>query len=593
MAEKILKTRIQLRYDTLANWTRNDPVLKAGEIAIATIPTADPAKKQLPPVMFKVGTYDGTNDATKKKFSELDWASALSADVYNWAKAANKPTYTAAEVGAATMEDVNDAIAKIPTVVDTDTQYQLVLSGHTLKLQSKAKGATSWTDVTGQTFELPDNNTTYTFAEGATNGAFSVTPSNSTTATSVKVHGLKSAAYTESSAYATAAQGDKADTALQEHQTVNLTGGTKNGTLKLTVGGTPTDNIAVTGLGTAAYTASTAYATAAQGTKADEALPSATFDSFKTTNTAAIAEAKKAGTDAQNALDSYKTTNDKKVNANTTAISNLETAVKSGVTFKGKVDALPAVTDYANGDLIIVGTKEYILSDNAGTKTWIELGDEGSHLTKATADEYYVAKNTAITGATKCKITYDSKGLVTKGENLEATDIPNLAASKITSGTFADERIASASTWNAKQNALSADQLAATNSGITADKVETYDGYATGKQNALSTTQLNAVNSGITSTLVTKYNGYEDIINGKQDKITTSNKLAASLVSGLAAVATSGSYNDLTDKPTIPTMPTVHDAALKDTSGQVIFTADASEDVTITVINCGTSADIW
>ena len=81
MAEKILKTRIQLRYDTLTNWTTNNPVLKAGEIAIATIPTAVPANKQLPPVMFKVG--DGTS-----KFNELDWASGLAADVYDWAKAA-------------------------------------------------------------------------------------------------------------------------------------------------------------------------------------------------------------------------------------------------------------------------------------------------------------------------------------------------------------------------------------------------------------------------------------------------------------------------------------------------------------------------
>ena len=79
MAEKVLKTRIQLRYDTLQNWTTNDPVLKRGELAIATIDAASPANKQLPPVMFKVG--DGTS-----KFSELDWASALAADVYGWAK---------------------------------------------------------------------------------------------------------------------------------------------------------------------------------------------------------------------------------------------------------------------------------------------------------------------------------------------------------------------------------------------------------------------------------------------------------------------------------------------------------------------------
>ena len=40
----------------------------------------------------------------------------------------------------------------------------------------------------------------------------------------------------------------------------------------------------------------------------------------------------------------------------------------------------------------------------------------------------------------------------------------------------------------------------------------------------------------------------------KQDNITSSNKLSASLVSGLATVATSGSYNDLSNKPTIPSV---------------------------------------
>lgn len=41
-------------------------------------------------------------------------------------------------------------------------------------------------------------------------------------------------------------------------------------------------------------------------------------------------------------------------------------------------------------------------------------------------------------------------------------------------------------------------------------------------------------------------------VSGKQDKITADNKLDVSLVNGLVAVATSGSYNDLSDKPTIP-----------------------------------------
>ena len=80
--------------------------------------------------------------------------------------------------------------------------------------------------------------------------------------------GLKSAAYTESSAYATAAQGALADSALQA---ADITTGSANGTIA--VNGT---NVAVKGLGSAAYTASTAYATAAQGTKADDAVPKTT-----------------------------------------------------------------------------------------------------------------------------------------------------------------------------------------------------------------------------------------------------------------------------------------------------------------------------
>ena len=57
---------------------------------------------------------------------------------------------------------------------------------------------------------------------------------------------------------------------------VSLASGTNNGTVKLTVDGTATDNIAVTGLKSAAYTESSAYATAAQGGKADTAIQSVT-----------------------------------------------------------------------------------------------------------------------------------------------------------------------------------------------------------------------------------------------------------------------------------------------------------------------------
>ena len=49
------------------------------------------------------------------------------------------------------------------------------------------------------------------------------------------------------------------------------------------------------------------------------------------------------------------------------------------------------------------------------------------------ADVNAVAANATITGATKCKITYDSKGLVTAGADLVASDIPDLSATYLTS----------------------------------------------------------------------------------------------------------------------------------------------------------------
>lgn len=87
-------------------------------------------------------------------------------------------------------------------------------SGNANTVGISGSGATTVSFADGKiTISSTDNNTTYTFGEGTTNGAFTVTPSGSSSQ-SVKVHGLGSAAYTESSAYATAAQGTLAANAM-------------------------------------------------------------------------------------------------------------------------------------------------------------------------------------------------------------------------------------------------------------------------------------------------------------------------------------------------------------------------------------------
>ena len=80
--------------------------------------------------------------------------------------------------------------------------------------------------------------------------------------------------------------------------------------------------------------------------------------------------------------------------------------------------------------MIIVGTKEYILLESGSSKSWIELGDEGTHLTKATADEYYVPKAQAITGY---KLAYTNAKEYGSASKDSTTIITNLA-SRVSSG---------------------------------------------------------------------------------------------------------------------------------------------------------------
>ena len=54
-----------------------------------------------------------------------------------------------------------------------------------------------------------------------------------------------------------------------------------------------------------------------------------------------------------------------------------------------------------------------------------------------------VNHSNSVTGATAAKVTFDAQGHITAGESLAATDIPDLDAAKITSGTFPAARIGS------------------------------------------------------------------------------------------------------------------------------------------------------
>lgn len=194
MANTTFNTRIQNKVDTYANWQANNPKLLNGEIAIVVVPAKAGAVAQEPAILFKVG--DGT-----KLFKELGWASGIAADVYDWAKASTKPSYSADEI-----DGLEGYIAG--QIQDTDTQYKIEVDANDARkyyLYSKEKGG-SWGTTAVSTITIPADKV-YTLVEGTTNGTVKFD------GTDVKVHGLGSAAYTDSTAYDASGA---ANTALQD-----------------------------------------------------------------------------------------------------------------------------------------------------------------------------------------------------------------------------------------------------------------------------------------------------------------------------------------------------------------------------------------
>ena len=131
--EKLLNARIQLKYDTLANWEASSFKLKAGEIAIATLGNvkddSSAGDVNQHPVLFKVGTGNQT-------FSELPYASALAADVYTWAKK-SESEFVNSFLSLADTQG-NTIQAKLNAIFATDAELTAAIN--TALAQAKASG---------------------------------------------------------------------------------------------------------------------------------------------------------------------------------------------------------------------------------------------------------------------------------------------------------------------------------------------------------------------------------------------------------------------------------------------------------------------
>lgn len=537
MATTTLNTRIALKYDTLANWNASEFILKKGEVAICSLATGETAEQSTPPaVLLKVG--DGVH-----KFSELPWASGLAADVYGWAKAATKPTYTANEVGADSAGSAAGALQSAKAYTDqqigalpAQAEFTLETGAADGSLVLKKNGVAVGDDavVKGWAALLTKAQKGVDDAAAAASAA-QAAQSTADGKYSKPAGGIPKADLTE----AVQTSLGKADTALQSHQTVTLASGTNNGTVKITVNGTATDNVAVKGLKSAAYTESSAYATAAQGTKADDAMP-------------------KAG----GAFTGAVTVQAPTAEMNPATKQYVDTAINAVKQFEYQVvTELPAAAQATMGKIYLIAHThnpndgqpdsydEFITVHSGSTYKWERIGNTDIDLSgyvpttrkinnKALSSDINLSADDV--GVTEAAFPGLNKtGTVTSVKMNGTTKNP--ASGVVDLGTV----ITAHQDISGKQDKLTTDQLSAVNSGITEAKVSTYDGYATSKQDKLSTAQLGAVNSGITEAKVGTYDGYADKITALEskpglDKVGTVTNVSAGVglkVTGTAAVA--------------------------------------------------------
>ena len=255
--EKIINTRIQLKYSTLTEWSDVSTagkggllVLKAGEVGIVAIPKNSSHLQTTPPaIMFKVG--DGVTP-----FKDLPWASALAADVYAWAKKSAPAVEDFGDIITAARDGLISADSVVKTLNNlkgdvtiepaaNETHFTITASGKkitfALKL-SDTENAVLASGITADKVSAYDGyDTRITAAKSAADAAQTTANSKYAKPTG----GIPKTDLTE----AVQTSLDKADSALQSHQTIVT--GTTNGTIA--VGG---KDVAVKGLAALAYKAS-------------------------------------------------------------------------------------------------------------------------------------------------------------------------------------------------------------------------------------------------------------------------------------------------------------------------------------------------
>lgn len=562
MATNTLNTRIALKYDLLSAWNTSDLILKKGEIAIAEIPSqnniigdaAHTPENAPPAIAMKVG--DGA-----KTFKQLPWVQAVAGDVYAWAKKANAPTLgELTNIDADLKSEVDKIIGQHNEIQDTDTYYKVETNNdkiggkHHFKLSAYKKDGTAdttkdivinWSDLdtwmAGETDRVQGliesafstlvpqaaaGEGKFVSAVDQVDGKIKVTRSNLVAADitdmipQAKVTGLE----TLQSEFNTA-----------KGQLANTDGAISSSNKLMTASAVQRDveNAIETFEAGLTHTTSGSGDYVTNVTQADGkvTVTKASLTHDKITDWKAEVTDKLA-----TKQDVLPFSDDTQPSAQNYVVRKNDIADLAGAMhFEGIVEAVPPTGNYNAGDLVILkGTnKEYVFD---GTN-WLELGDEGTHATKAALE--------AVEGRVQTLETNHPKDVETlRGE---------IAAAKNEAIAKADENA---------DAAIEAElaKLTQTNSG--SGKYVTTVTQANGK---VAVVNADVTPDDIVGLIPTaKVNGLDNALAGKQDKlaaidggeasVTASNPVAtkATVTSAieaseakLHAIATSGNVNDL------------------------------------------------
>ena len=503
MATNVINTRIQLKYDTVANWNSSTFIPKSGEVCIATIdnrPTSDIAsigtynaqQTNTPPAVgVKVG--DGVHT-----FANLPWIQAIAGDVYAWAKSADGNSIPVTR-------DAGTASA-------ANTTVSAWLQSLTDDINGLSGGAGSISTQISSALANLDGSITGTAGASKTLTSFSQTD------------GIVSAEF--------------GNIAIGVSQVTDLVfDGTYNSsTNKAATVSTVTN--AINALDVSNITGFGAGKTLASLTETDGKI-SATFQDIsialaKVTGAGTAA----AGTIATSAITDSDSSTDLTTKAQVAAYVATKTAGLTGAMhYRGAVAADPTSTaptgTYASGDVVTYSTMEYVYD---GTN-WRELGKEGS----------YALSTVTVTG---------TNGL-TGGGDLSANRTISHASRPSTSAT-ADATFGTASGKYIKQ--IKVDAYGHTFAVAEGDVIT----YSLTQDNSDGHKITFTPSSGSANTITipdnnTTYTFAEGNTNGAFS-VTPSGGVAQSVaIHGLSSIATSGSIYDVTEVSTM----TVNNASVE------------------------------